>query len=105
MFDRSCVYPFSLDGDGFLYAMIDVRLVTEASQGLSGAQLAALNAFRWTPTAPQLASGRIPVWAKGDPAPIYFRGTDAQIKNALSKRYVAPVQGDPPETFDSVVTT
>lgn len=81
-FDPSCVHQFSVLGDTTnVYAMIDERLVTEALEGLTTTQAAAVNAYRVP-----FQEG-FPAWAGHDPAAVYFKTTLTKMKVALKKRW------------------
>jgi hypothetical protein len=102
-FDRSSVMPFRIAEDpGYLYVMIDAKVLTDALAGLSTAEKNAIKAYQFTPTPAQLPY--IPQWAGQDPPPIYARATDAQIKFAMRKRYSTPQTGET-DSEDTVSTT
>ena len=86
-FDPSTIHQFTIPGDNTnIYLMLDERIVEEALAGLTPAQQAAINAYRWTPSAQQLADGLVSTWG-GDPVAVYFRTTLAKAKAALAKRW------------------
>ena len=88
-FDLSVIKTFNIPGDAVnIYLMLDESIVTAATAGLSAAAKAVVNAYRFVPTAAQLASGAVPGgWAGNDPPAIYFKMTSAKAQAALARWY------------------
>lgn len=97
-FDPSCIAQFTVPGDTTnIYCMIDARIVADVEAGLTQAQKATVEAYRWVPTQVQLQGDYsdplnpitpvVPSWAGNDPAPVYFRTTAAKMQAALAKYY------------------
>ena len=89
-FNSSVVARFTIPGDVVnIYCLIDEAIVTDVKAGLTAPQQAAIEAFRFVPTALQLSSGLVPVWAGNTPVAAYFRATQVQMQSALAKYWRA----------------
>lgn len=97
MFNRSDTLPFKIDTDpDNTYVMIDAGIVAAAKVGLSTAQKAVVQGYRYVPTQAELDSGQFPQWAGNDPSAVYFRAPIDKLQTALAvaKRWRADGQGE-----------
>lgn len=71
------------------YAIVDEGIVAEALEGLTPAQVTAVNSYRWVPTAAQVAAGWVPSLVGKTPAEcVYFRAKPTEMRQALRKRWI-----------------